>query len=278
MLVTAILYVLIGLSASQTYPKGTCGLRPLVTKALEEEQGKIVGGTQAVVGDWPWSCSMLYLGRHQCGGSLITDTWIVSAAHCSTDKTAANYVWECGVHDRTNKESWVRRFNTKRVVNHPSYNSRTLLNDISLFELTTSAAPYDKYILPACFPLAGTSYANENSWATGWGTLTFGGSVSRYHMQVQMPVLTDSACKSKFGTNLDVTTQVCAGVAGANKDTCQGDSGGPLVLKQSNGYWYLIGLTSWGSGCGDGGVYTRTSAYRSWVESYTGTIAAPSSV
>lgn len=275
MLVTAILCVLIGLSASQNYPTGTCGLRPLVTKALEEEQGKIVGGSQAISGDWPWSCSMVYLGSHRCGGSLISPTWIVSAAHCSTVTTASNYVWECGVHDRSNKESWVRRFNTKRVINHPSYNSRLIQNDISIFELTTSAAPYDKYILPACFPTAGTSYENAVSWATGWGTLSSGGSVSRYHMQVQMPVLTDAACKTKFGTNLVPGTQVCAGVAGAGLDTCQGDSGGPLVAKQSNGFWYLIGLTSWGYGCGDGGVYTRTSAFRSWVESYTGDLGAP---
>lgn len=60
-----------------------------------------------------------------------------------------------------------------------------------------------------------------------------------------MPVLTDTRCKSKFGTNLVTATQVCAGETGAGKDTCQGDSGGPLVVKQSNGFWYLIGLTSW---------------------------------
>ena len=67
-------------------------------------------------------------------------------------------------------------------------------------------------------------------------------------MQVQMPVLTDAACKTKFnGANnmLDPTTQICAGISGQNKDTCQGDSGGPLVIKHADGYWYLAGLTSW---------------------------------
>ena len=64
-------------------------------------------------------------------------------------------------------------------------------------------------------------------------------------MQVQMPILTDVDCKSKFGTNLVPDTQVCAGVSGAGLDTCQGDSGGPLVVKHDDGFWYLMGLTSW---------------------------------
>ena len=100
--------------------------------------------------------------------------------------------------------------------------------------------------MPVCFPGAGQDYANTVSVATGWGTLSSGGTVSRYHMEVAMPVLTDAACTSKFGANmLTPATQICAGVSGANKDTCQGDSGGPLVVKQSNGYWYIAGLTSW---------------------------------
>jgi len=85
-----------------------------------------------------------------------------------------------------------------------------------------------------------------------------------------MPVLTDARCEERFdgGNNMiDPPTQVCAGEEGENKDTCQGDSGGPLVVKNSgDGLWYVIGATSWGYGCGDGGVYTRVSGFRSWIE------------
>jgi secreted trypsin-like serine protease len=270
MLITAILCVLIGLANSQTWPDGTCGRRPLISAADED---KIVGGTQAVAGDWPWSCSMLYNGRHICGGSLINNEWVITAAHCVSSLVASNYQWLCGVHDRNTLETWVRRFPSKTVIKHEAYNSRLIQNDIALFQLTTPATPYDNYILPACFPANGENYDGLVSWATGWGTLSAGGTVSRYHMQVSMPVLSDAACKSKFGgTNnmLDPPTQVCAGVSGGNKDTCQGDSGGPLVVKHADGFWYIMGLTSWGYGCGDGGVYTRTSAYRSWVESKIG--------
>jgi len=269
MLVPAIFFILFGLASSQ-WPLGTCGRRPLISAADED---KIVGGTTSLPGDWPWSCSMLYNGRHICGGSLINEQWVVSAAHCVSSLTASLYVWECGVHDRTNKESWVKRFTSTLVIRHENYNSRLIQNDIALFKLATPLTSYDNYILPACWPPVGENYAGKESWATGWGTLFSGGTVSRYQMQVNMPVLTDAACRTKFaGTNnmLDPVYQVCAGVSGANKDTCQGDSGGPLVVKHTDGFWYLMGLTSWGYGCGDGGVYCRTSAYRAWAESKIG--------
>ncbi len=65
-----------------------------------------------------------------------------------------------------------------------------------------------------------------------------------------MPVLTDALCRSRFGgtgnpSMIDVLTQVCAGNVGEGKDTCQGDSGGPLVVREADGFWYLVGLTSW---------------------------------
>jgi len=271
MLSVGIFCLLIGYVSSANYPTGTCGLRPVAP-------GKIVGGSEAKVGDWPWSCSMLNNGRHICGGSLISPTWVITAAHC-VGSAASAYKWECGVHDRTNKESWTKVFSVKRVVAHPQYNSRLIQNDIALMELTTSAEPYNDYIMPACYPKETDAYDGQTCWATGWGSTFSGGSVTRYQMEVAMPVLTDAACKAKFGganNMLNEKTQVCAGVSGANKDTCQGDSGGPLVVKHaSDGFWRLIGLTSWGYGCGDGGVYTKCSAFRTWVEGFTGALQGP---
>jgi len=144
-------------------------------------------------------------------------------------------------------------------------------NDIALFRISTPAV-YTDYILPACILTPGEALAGKQSIATGWGTTSSGGSVANGQREVSMPVLTDVRCKERFGgTNdmLNPLTQVCAGEESQGKDTCQGDSGGPLVVKE-NGLWYLFGLTSWGYGCGDGGVYTRVSAFRSWIESYTG--------
>jgi secreted trypsin-like serine protease len=257
-----------GLTNAQTYDANTCGLRPLVARTDDD---KIVGGVESVVGDWPWSCSMLYNGRAICGGSLINNKWIITAAHCVSVLTPASYRWKCGHHLQSRNETYTRVFLSSRVIRHPNYNSRLIQNDIALFELTTTVQ-YTDYILPACFPALGESFAGETSVATGWGTTSSGGTVSTVQREVSMPVLTDAACRTKFGganNMLDPVYQVCAGVSGANKDTCQGDSGGPLIV-QRNGLWYLLGITSWGYGCGDGGVYARPSAYRPWVEGFTG--------
>lgn len=268
MLVQGILLALIGLSIAQTYDDNTCGLRPLVSS---KDDDKVVGGTNSTEGDWPWDCIMYYNGRLSCGGSIINRNYIVTAAHCTSGVSASLITWDCGLHDRLNKESWTQSFTTKTITNHPRYNSRNITNDISLCQLNNPVSTYTKYVLPACFPAEGTDYTGANSIATGWGTTSSGGSLARWNQQVQMPILTDSLCVSRF-VSIDPKLQVCAGVSGGGKDTCQGDSGGPLVAKNPNNLWYLIGLTSWGYGCGDGGVYTRTSGYESWVRGIVGSL------
>jgi secreted trypsin-like serine protease len=111
-------------------------------------------------------------------------------------------------------------------------------------------------------------FQGQTSFATGWGAIYEGGPVSNDLLEVPLPLLSDNACKSyyqPYGYPINPLVQVCAGIAGNNKDTCQGDSGGPLVNRASDGRWYLTGITSFGIGCGNTGVYTRTSAYQNWI-------------
>jgi secreted trypsin-like serine protease len=269
MLATVFLCVLIGFANSQQWNRNHCGERPLVNR----DSDKVVGGVQSTRGDWPWSCSMRNPTSHICGGSLINAQWVATAAHCVNKNTAAsNYKWKCGLHARLTDEVYTKTFTSVSFVVHPSYNSQIIQNDIALFRISSSDIGYDNYIMPVCFPPAGTVYAGKTSIGMGWGTLSSGGSLASVHMEVAMPVLTDSACTTKFGgaSRLNAATQICAGETGQNKDTCQGDSGGPLVVQHANGRWYLAGLTSWGYGCGDGGVYTRLSAFYTWVLGYVG--------
>jgi len=266
MLITAIFCIVVGLATAQN---PSCGKRPLKPNFDDADYDKIVGGVESLRGDWPWSCSLRQNGRHICGGSLLNNRWVVTAAHCVSGTNVSPYKWACGLHNRVTNDAWTREFTPNRVISHPSYNSRTIQNDIALFQLNADVT-FTDYISPVCFPATTDTYAGKTSIATGWGTLSYGGAASNVHMEVSMPVLTDTSCRAKYSPNLDTITQICAGIAGNKTDTCQGDSGGPLVVQHANRDWYLAGLTSWGKGCGDGGVYTRLSAFRSWVEQYTG--------
>jgi secreted trypsin-like serine protease len=88
-------------------------------------------------------------------------------------------------------------------------------------------------------------------------------------IEVALPLLSDSDCKqyySPYKIDIVTMTQICAGRAGQHKDTCRGDSGGPLVAKNTTDErWYLIGITSYGFGCGNNGVYTRVSSFYNWI-------------
>lgn len=252
------------------YPKGTCGLRPLITK--QDAQSKVVGGEQSVPGDWPWKISMLYNGRHICGGSLINDQWILTAAHCIGQNTKpGSYGILFGVHDRLSHESWMISRDVRRIIIHPSYDTQNLRNDIALMELSNAVAPYTDYYMPVCFPQVNQTFADQIGYTVGWGAKVFGGGNERYLLEVATPIETDGECQKHYSASMiDTLVQVCSG--GSNKGSCQGDSGGPLVVADPTrgGRYTLAGLTSWGIGCGYGSVYTRVSSYRSWVESFTG--------
>lgn len=244
---------------------------------------KVVGGVKADPEDWGWQVSMNISGRLACGGSLINSQWVLSAAHCVGSTVASVYSFDIGHHDRAILEPWATTRVASRVIKHPSYSSTRFTNDIALFKLT-SPVQYKKQIVPVCIPNGAVQYGGRDSYATGWGTLASGGSVSRYLQEVKMPFLTDARCRAKYGTAADTTVHVCAGETGGGKDTCQGDSGGPLVVKhlptdpssnvqgdaannaQPAERWYKTGITSWGYGCGDGGVYTRVSQYYQWIK------------
>ena len=94
-------------------------------------------------------------------------------------------------------------------------------------------------------------------------------SFSRDLLEVCLPIISDAECVVKFPM-VDIKTGFCAGEEGAEKDTCGGDSGGPLVVNSYNGEdrgnWTVAGLTSFGYGCGDGGVVTRVSNYIDWIK------------
>ncbi|XP_060080201.1 prostasin-like [Ylistrum balloti] len=227
---------------------------------------KIVGGSIATHGEYPWQVSLRYGGHHMCGGTLINEQWVVTAAHCFEDTQSHYWTVAVGIHDRSHVyRSQVH--NAARVIVHEHYDKTRNHNDIAMIKLDKPVDTSSTYVKTACLPDPNENFDNAVCTVTGWGATHSGGQGTRYLEEVDVPVLTNSMCHYYMGNNV-YSSNLCAGYSQGGKDACQGDSGGPLTCKR-NGRWKLAGITSWGYGCGQRnapGVYTRVSSFLSWIQ------------
>uniref|UniRef100_A0A3B3CBT6 Zgc:100868 n=1 Tax=Oryzias melastigma TaxID=30732 RepID=A0A3B3CBT6_ORYME len=259
-LTAAVLTLLTQESLSQ---QDVCGQPKLNTR--------IVGGQDAPAGSWPWQVSLQTSG-HFCGGSLINNQWVLTAAHCvpGGDLVGAKVLLGLQSLEGSNPNSVTRT--VAKSINHPSYNSVTKENDIALLQLS-STVTFTDYISPVCLASTGsTFYSGINTWVTGWGNIGSGNLLPSPQtlQEVQVPIVGNRRCKCSYGASSITDNMLCAGLLEGGKDSCQGDSGGPLVIKQ-NGRWIQAGVVSFGIGCAEPnfpGVYATVSQYQTWINSH----------
>ncbi|NWI99335.1 TMPSC protease, partial [Crypturellus undulatus] len=238
----------------------------------------IVGGREAAVGAWPWLVSLQVhqIGpnfKHVCGGTLVNEIWVLSAAHCVLQRRDP-FFWRAviGVHNLQKYDKHTTKRSIRNITIHPKFRKETFENDIALFKLDSSVR-YNDYIQPICLPSAHLYLSFDNGTAcyiSGWGRLAEKGKTSNVLQEAQVDIIPFDSCNAfdSYGGMIN-RDMICAGSEFGGIDSCQGDSGGPLICHYPRtGKYYLIGITSFGIGCGRRkfpGIYVRLSSYRSWV-------------
>lgn len=231
---------------------------------------RIINGRDASARDWPFIVQLQVQtsqGTGLCGGSLISQEWVLTAAHCYSE--GANI----SVHRvASNGTAKGQTFSVRKAILHPRYGEKNgaLVNDLMLLKLSKPADIPNSRL--ALLP----SVANEQKLAplrtcaevAGWGVQSEQGSAAERLSNVNVKQLPTSLCKTAYGNGISSKLHVCAGYEQGGKDSCQGDSGGPLIIRDGPTGHLLIGVVSFGRGCaraGYPGVYGRTSAYRDWI-------------
>lgn len=243
---------------------------------LNNREPKIVGGTPAAEGGYPWQVSLQVAWiadpakAHYCGASILNDRWILTAAHCLANLKPQDVIVVPGTNVLA---QGVTRYNAKRLIVHKDYVKKTWDNDVALIELLDPLTLSDKakpITTLAADKAAEVLTEGRALMVTGWGRTTQGGKTTSILQEVQVPLVTREACNDPLSYNNRITqNMICAGVAEGGKDSCQGDSGGPLVMTDtSTGGPVQVGVVSWGEGCakpGKYGIYTNLSNYAGWI-------------
>ncbi|NXA09306.1 ACRO protein, partial [Sapayoa aenigma] len=254
---------------------GVCGVRPM-TSYGDQGKTRVVGGTSAQGGAWPWLVSIQDPRRggigHLCGGSLISLQWVLTAAHCFV-KASNISVWRVliGATQLTEPGPGAELRHIKRLLTHEDYNAADQSNDIALLELD-EPVECSPYIQLGCVPNATVDVPElDTCYVAGWGSTTERAqSTSDVLQEAEVHLLDVQTCNSSEWYDGDVHTHnLCAGHPEGGIDTCQGDSGGPLMCKDDDtDYFWVVGVTSWGKGCARAkrpGIYTSTQHFYNWI-------------
>ncbi|XP_076052611.1 uncharacterized protein LOC143032025 [Oratosquilla oratoria] len=237
-------------------------------------QRRIVGGTEAGFGTFPWQ-AYIRIGSSRCGGSLINEMYVITAGHCvararphQVRVTLGDYVLN------TDREPLPPKiFGATEIKVHPQFKFTPQADryDVAVIRLD-HPVHFEPHVQPICLPEKGATWLGQFAWAAGWGALQAGSRLRPKTLQVvDVPILDSRICEDWHrtkGINVVIYDEMmCAGYGHGGKDSCQGDSGGPLMV-QDDGRWFLAGIVSAGYSCAQNkqpGIYHKVSYTSDWI-------------
>lgn len=228
---------------------------------------QVVGGWEARPNELPWQAALVSPGSSSpfCGGVILDNNFIVTAAHCVNGRDPEDVEALLGEHDVSDDNDGATNHVIVEITIHPRYGAAFGNdNDIAMMRMLQPITFSDKE-RGACRPTQDSNfYTGKDVVVSGWGTLESGGSSPNILNLVNVDVKDNATCELEYPGSIDQNSMVCAG--GDGVDTCQGDSGGPMVYN-NQGSHELIGLVSFGRGCAqEPGVYTRVIAFLDWID------------
>ncbi|XP_046613613.1 serine protease nudel isoform X1 [Neodiprion virginianus] len=235
-------------------------------------ESRVVGGHPSEPQAWPSLAAVNRDGSFHCGGVILDEIWVLTAAHCIDGFEGHYYDIQAGMLRRFSFSPMEQSRKVSHVVMYPTYDRTVMKNDLALLRLE-APLHFNRWVRPACLPEITTAGAHWRTGPTpdatcvtaGWGSLVEHGPDPDHLREVELPILRN--CKYPADQN---EAEICAGLPSGGRDTCQGDSGGPLMCRNPNSpsQWYVAGIVSHGEGCArpnEPGAYTKVSRFVEWI-------------
>ena len=253
----------------------------LSSTLLFSQSQYITGGYPININQAPYQVSLQVNGSHYCGGSILNNQWIITAAHC-VNYSPSSYKIRTGITDLNNPSSNSGLYNVEKIIVHPNYNSPSQNNnDIALIKVSGNII-FNSDTQPIDMVSTNDNLYNvgQATKVSGWGWTTPGVSSSTNQLRmVDVPLISNETADSQLDISSPshpplTTNMVATSSVGNNRQgACHGDSGGPLVAKTASGNTKLIGTVSWGVPSCTGeenspSVYAKVGNFLSWIAQY----------
>ncbi|KAJ8405960.1 hypothetical protein AAFF_G00308480 [Aldrovandia affinis] len=265
--------------AQVEYP---CGKIPLLSvNQPVQPKVRIVGGSQCPKGHCPWQVLLEHEGHSLCGGVIVHQEWVITAAHCVDKRESTHLRVIAGEHDVLVAEDTEEQVAVAEVIVHERYNVTTGDSDIALLRLQGGMS-FSPHVVPVCLPqsdfsrreLAAVRFSTLSGWGgrtTGWNAPPPGPGrpISAVLRRLEVPRIPRPECERSSGVNLTLS-MFCAGYMEGPAHSCRGDDGSPLTTMHGRTA-FLTGLVAWGRGCttpGYYGIFTSIDHFLPWLQQH----------